>query len=134
MFHIIYMSSAIVPFSQSDLESLLQVSRRNNVALAVTGLLLYKDGNFLQTLEGEQLVVENLFSKISADSRHTKIATFIKEDIAEREFPNWSMGFRDLTTSSDDKCEGFNEILNMSQTAMTLFPIKLRAFMKMFTA
>ncbi len=36
------------------LGSLLETCRRNNTAAGVTGMLLYKDGNFMQVLEGEE--------------------------------------------------------------------------------
>ena len=132
MFHIIYLSSAVVPFSQADLQSLLGVSRRNNSALGVTGILLYKDGNFLQVIEGEKAVVDELYSKIARDGRHGGIMTFFREEIAEREFPDWSMAFRDLSTGNGDGAEGFSELMNADWADLSLFPDKVRAFMKMF--
>jgi hypothetical protein len=134
MFHIIYMSSAVVPFSPADLQALLEISRRNNTALGVTGLLLYKDGNFLQVIEGDQGGVEQLFAKISLDQRHGNVVAFFKEDIPAREFPDWSMAFRNLNVDGADLPEGFNEILNTNWSDLGQFPKKVRAFMKMFVA
>jgi hypothetical protein len=53
MFSIVYVSSALKPFSKTDLLTLLEKSRENNTSLGISGMLLYKDGNFMQVLEGE---------------------------------------------------------------------------------
>ena len=54
MFYTVYVSSAVDLFSDEELLKLLDVSRKNNQALDVTGMLLYKGGNFMQFLEGEK--------------------------------------------------------------------------------
>jgi Sensors of blue-light using FAD. len=48
MFFLVYVSSATRPFSREDLRVLLETCRKNNAELGVTGMLLYKDGNFMQ--------------------------------------------------------------------------------------
>ena len=60
MFHLVYVSSAVRPFSKSELVELLNVTRDNNSRLGVTGMLLYRDGNFMQVLEGGEPVVRAL--------------------------------------------------------------------------
>jgi hypothetical protein len=132
MFHIIYMSTAAVPFSPDELKALLEVSRRNNAALGITGLLLYKDEHFLQVIEGEKTVVEKLFARISCDHRHTHILELFREETPARDFPDWSMAFRDLTLGAEGYPEGFNDLLNANWADRSLFPPKVRAFMKMF--
>ena len=51
MFHVVYVSSSTQTFTQSDLQMLLQKARDKNTQLDLTGMLLYKDGNFMQVLE-----------------------------------------------------------------------------------
>jgi Sensors of blue-light using FAD len=53
MFHIVYASSASEAFTGPELQVLLDQARQKNAKFAVTGMLLYKDGNFMQVLEGE---------------------------------------------------------------------------------
>lgn len=132
MFQIIYMSTAVSAFSGEDLESLLAVSRRNNTALSVTGLLVYKDYCFLQVLEGEQSTVEGLYTKIMKDERHSGCTIFIQEPKAAREFADWSMAFRDLSLGKGRESEGFNDILQSDRTDLSVIPTKVRAFMRMF--
>ncbi len=52
MFFLVYVSSAVVPFTPAALVDLLATSHKNNSKSAVSGMLLYKDGNFMQALEG----------------------------------------------------------------------------------
>jgi hypothetical protein len=64
----------------------------------VTGILLCKEGSVLQVLEGDQTVVNNLYDKISSDARVSNSLVLIKRHSREREFPNWSMGYRNADT------------------------------------
>jgi len=132
MFHLIYLSSAVAPFSAADLQALLEISRRNNTASDVTGLLLYRDGDFLQVIEGEEAVLDQLYAKISRDPRHRRLTVLFRESIPSREFKDWSMGFRDLSSTPG---QGFNDLLNSSWSEMDLcaFSRKVRPFMKMFS-
>jgi Sensors of blue-light using FAD len=60
----------VKPFSTEELTDLLRKSRDNNAALGITGMLLYKDGNFMQVLEGDEERVRALATKVSQDRRH----------------------------------------------------------------
>jgi hypothetical protein len=64
--------------------------------LDLTGLLLHKDDRFVQVLEGREQVVRQLFATIQQDARHQAINILFEGDIAQREFADWSMGFREL--------------------------------------
>jgi hypothetical protein len=116
MFSLVYISSAVTPFSSVELGELLSISHRNNASLGITGMLLYKDGNVMQVLEGEETAVLNLNAKIRRDPRHRGVQTLIQGPIVERQFPSWSMGFRDLTIDQVDATAGYNEFLNTPLT------------------
>lgn len=111
---VIYASSATQVFSKDELTELLKTSRANNRELGVTGILLFKDGNFLQVLEGEDAVLDPLLKKIGNDPRHTGLVVYPRKAIDEREFPNWSMAFRDLNDPELATLPGFSEFLNTS--------------------
>lgn len=70
MIRLLYVSSTDRELDAESVASILASSRKNNVALNVTGLLLHIDGGFMQVLEGEKHVVEKLYSRIAADRRH----------------------------------------------------------------
>ncbi len=96
MFHLTYVSSAAQDFSKAELNELLVKCRENNAKLGLTGMLLYKDGNFMQVLEGEEGVVREVYAKISTDPRHTGEILLHQSPLEERQFPDWSMGLHDL--------------------------------------
>ena len=116
MFFLTYVSSAVKPFSQSELLDLLTKSRENNSKLGVTGMLLYKDGNFMQVLEGDEDTVRVLITKIASDPRHRGLIILLQGPLEERQFPDWSMGFRDLTSAEVLAIPGYNEFLNTPLT------------------
>jgi hypothetical protein len=109
---LIYLSSATVPFSKQELIDLLAKSRENNSRLGVTGMLLFKEGKFLQALEGEEETVTGLYNKISLDPRHDQCMIVSRSRLAGRDFPDWSMGFQDLATADVLKVPGFSSFLD----------------------
>jgi len=72
---------------------LLEVCRRNNEAAQITGMLLYKGGNFIQVLEGEREAVRSVYERINLDPRHRGVLRLLEQTVEQRQFPNWSMGF-----------------------------------------
>lgn len=116
MYFLAYVSSACSPFAPAELVALLEKSRRNNAALGITGMLLYKDGNFMQILEGEEQPVRALSAKIGRDPRHSGVVTLLQGQAPEREFSDWSMGFRDLSDPNAAPVPGYSEFLNTPLT------------------
>lgn len=116
MFFLTYVSSATGPFSKEDLDLLLAQCRKNNAVLGLTGMLLYKDGNFLQVLEGEERAVRALYAKIDRDSRHGGTIVLQQGHAEERQFPSWFMGFRDLNSPEVRDTPGYSDFLNTPLT------------------
>lgn len=111
MIHLVYVSAACVAMEDAALKNLLETSRRNNPALGITGMLLYLDGLFMQVLEGEAAKVDALFARIQQDPRHAEVAVVLRESLAERNFPDWSMGFRNLSGWNDQNLPGFSMLM-----------------------
>lgn len=106
MKRLIYLSSSAGLPTAESLEGILNAARRNNRANRITGLLMYHDGAFLQILEGEQKDVDTTFARIVRDSRHRGVLKLMEADIAERLFPDWTMGFarpEDMPAEARDK-------------------------------
>lgn len=116
MFYQVYVSAAVRLFSRADLIALLEKSRVKNRTLGLTGMLLYKDGNFMQVLEGEQGEVQRMIATIEADPRHHHVLHLLRGDTEQRTFPNWSMGFRDLNAPDVHDLDGYSEFLNTPLT------------------
>lgn len=106
-----YLSSSSTPWTSDALEALLAQSRSSNAADDVTGVLLYSGGSFLQTLEGPAAAVDAVMARVQADPRHTGVDVLRREDIGEREFAGWSMGFRQLPADRVDDIPGFTDYL-----------------------
>lgn len=117
LFHLGYESSATYPMNATDLEALLMVSRANNVRDKLSGMLLYKEGNFLQVLEGEKDQVLSLTAKLRRDPRHTNMLVLFSGAIEARTFEGWSMGFNHLTDMTVAEVPGYSEFMDLSLTS-----------------
>ena len=116
MRQLVYVSTASVDFGKAELLALLDTCRTNNEKLNVTGMLLLKDSNFIQVLEGEESVVGTLLDKIAADHRHRGILKLLNTKIDHRDFPDWSMAFKNLNDVDVSTYAGYSEFLNLSFT------------------
>lgn len=92
-YQLVYISSARVDDLVSEVDQILTSSRRNNGAKSVTGVLLYAQGMFFQVLEGEKSVVEQVYSNIEHDSRHSDITSLLEQEVPKPRFADWAMGW-----------------------------------------
>jgi hypothetical protein len=100
MIRVTYLSQASEPLSADGLLGLLNQCHRNNTAKGLTGMLLFGNGTFLQSIEGEAKVVDPLIERISKDPRHRDIKIVRRDEITERQYSDWSMGFERVTEST----------------------------------
>lgn len=115
MISLTYLSSAVEPMSPAELEDLLRQSRAANHAADLTGALLYADGSFVQTLEGPDAAVHATFGRILADPRHRGLFIVLDEQITERAFPEWTMGFRRIDGVEAQRLPGFSDYLRTNR-------------------
>jgi hypothetical protein len=111
-----YVSTASKLFDSAELRELLKEANENNARAGITGMLLYKEGQFMQVLEGPGEAVTETFSRISRDARHHGIMVLLKGAVQERHFPGWSMAFRDLNLPDHQNVPGYSEFLNTPLT------------------
>ena len=74
-------------------------------------MLLYKNGYFMQVLEGDEENVMEIFADIKKDIRHQSIDVLQSEYIRHRDFPNWAMGFADVDVGDEESIPGFTRFL-----------------------
>ncbi len=91
LIQVIYVSSVATGISEHDTVKFLNEARKANRKNDVSGLMLYIDGCFLQLLEGQAADVDGVCSTIFHDQRQMR--RIFREAVAEREFPEWTMGF-----------------------------------------
>jgi len=102
VFQTFYVSRANFPFDNAAVQSILQISRRNNARIDVTGCLLFSGRCFAQVLEGDPSVVRALAARIVEDARHGAIRFLFEVRRKEREYADWSMGYlHDLNLEDD---------------------------------
>lgn len=109
---LIYVSQAAKPMSDEDLKILLKFARQKNERLGITGMLLYRDGFFMQALEGQHETVDALFERIRQDTRHRDVLCIYRDPIIARSFPDWTMGFNKVDDETLGNMEGFTDFLN----------------------
>jgi len=133
MLSLIYVSTSVKLLSDEELLDILKVSRENNSGKDITGLLLYKGGNFMQVLEGPDESVEALYKKIEADPRHKDLNVLSREQISTRQFPAWQMAFQDLDNPAIKNEPGFNQFLQNEFVADVYRQNPLRAYIMLLT-
>ena len=90
---ILYVSSAVRLLSETEVGHLLSRARARNEAAGVTGILLHREGSFMQYIEGPKDGLARICRIIQQDPLHTGIIELIDEPISIREFPTVSMAF-----------------------------------------
>jgi FAD-dependent sensor of blue light len=91
LIQVIYVSSTAADISEHDTVQFLKVARTANRKHDVSGMMVYVGGCFLQLLEGEAAKVDAVCATIFDDQRAMRM--ILREPIAERQFPDWIMGF-----------------------------------------
>lgn len=110
MYHLVYTSHAIKPFTEGELLDLLRQSRDRNEKLSISGILLYVQGKFMQVLEGKKSFVDEIYTSILEDTRHTRVTLVLEGDSPKRIFKGWSMGFKKLSNEDFVNASGFTDI------------------------
>ncbi|AHZ86827.1 BLUF domain-containing protein [Bdellovibrio bacteriovorus] len=131
IFHLVYFSKAAEDLSYTDIREILEVSRRNNARLGITGLLIFRDGFFLQLLEGEQASVHKILGAIREDDRNYSVKVLIEASGQERLFAEWSMAFHDgdiTTASSGHLVELFESVATSDLSKRALIMPILKKF------
>lgn len=86
-----YKSKAAFTPSHADLEELVHHARIRNRSVGVTGMLLYENGKFLQTLEGPPEGLKLIWSAIREDKRHSHIEILSEHVVSSRLFSDWDL-------------------------------------------
>ena len=100
VFQILYVSRSAISTEAGGFEaairSILVASARHNKPAAITGVLLYDRGRFLQWLEGPRDAVESRYKAISEDPRHTDLEVVLRKTASTRRFGRWHMAFTNV--------------------------------------
>jgi hypothetical protein len=109
---VIYVSAATPQTSAQDTAEFLREVRKTNRKNDVSGMMLYAGGWILLLLEGEARKVDAALQEIITPKR--KMRAIFRERVAEREFPDWIMGFE--AVASDEAARLLGQPLVLDST------------------
>jgi hypothetical protein len=136
-YQLVYVSIAKNKFSQQNLESILETSRKYNPTHQITGLLLYSNGNVLQILEGAKNDVHDLYERIQVDPRHHKVKMLSFLKVPKRDFSDWSMGFKRIDEATFNReIPNFSDIIerkSLNLETLAGFSIRVGFLLKNFS-
>lgn len=87
---LIYTSSAVVEFSLASVDALALKSATSNARHGVTGYMGFRDGRFVQYLEGTPTGLDHVYARVRNDERH-HIDFEQRLPATSRRFPAWFM-------------------------------------------
>jgi len=106
MIQMVYLSFATLKLKSdpsNEIDKILSEAEKHNTQVGITGELIYRNGIFLQLLEGRKEDVELILGRILLDhQRHENLKVLLKQPMVERIFPNWSMAFVKLDNAALD--------------------------------
>ncbi len=112
LYHVLYVSNAVGRLSDEDLQQIAQTSHENNVRNGVTGVLLHRDGTFLQLLEGPLEAIDETLCRIRRDPRHTDFRILFRGLCKNRNFLTSNMGVLSADSVPEENQAVLDEILD----------------------
>ncbi|MGZ5049964.1 MAG: EAL domain-containing protein [Methylobacter sp.] len=101
---LIYVSRACQPMTVDAIAKLQEQATTANRTAGISGCLLYRDGFFMQLLEGQRERVRALYDRIRTDSRHSDCRLVLDSPVAVRTFRDWGMVMPDMALTVPDYC------------------------------
>lgn len=134
MYFLVYVSAAVTWFSESELRALLTSARFRNEHAGITGMLLYKDGNFMQALEGPEDAVRALYERIEADRRHCGVVVLDSGAQDTRQFARWNMAFHDISQGRGEMPSGYSRFMDepLNSPVFSQQPGRCQELLQMF--
>lgn len=90
---VFYVSRLVEGLADRAVRNIIDISRRNNRMLDVTGCLSCSGRHFAQVLEGREAAIAELLRRIEADRRHSEFRLLLDRKLTIREYPLWSMAY-----------------------------------------
>jgi Sensors of blue-light using FAD len=101
LIRLIYASTATEGVEINEFKRILATAQSKNVSHDLTGMLAFNSKVFLQALEGDRDKVNQLYTNLMHDKRHTRVSVLAFQEIEERLWASWAMGY--AAPSSDNR-------------------------------
>lgn len=115
-----YKSTATTNPTTADLQAIVNQARARNRQLGITGMLLFEDGCFLQTLEGPPDQLDMVWNAIKRDKRHCNIEVLNERISQSRLFSQWDLLLYNRERDAGDSAAG-----NSAPPAITRYVSKI---------
>ncbi len=101
LYQLAYRSTAAPELDAAGMRQILEHARSANSQTHITGLLLVRERQVLQLLEGPEAAVRNVYTAIARDLRHQEVVLLQAGPLTQREFPDWAMAFAGATVPTE---------------------------------
>ncbi|MDR6302042.1 BLUF domain-containing protein [Mesonia maritima] len=130
---ICYVSTVSPGLSQDEIEQILLLSQLKNNNAHINGLLLFSNGSFLQIIEGESSIIDNLWKNINYDRRHFNLIKIFEQDVVQENFEDYHSDFVSINTrySPVKFQEYLNHIQMLDFSSQTAIKNILNSFVKL---
>jgi len=98
LWQLIYVSRSTRQLTIPEIMDLERISNSRNTAMGLTGMLLFDGVEFVQAIEGPEMMLRETLARIAADTRHDELVVAVDEAILTRQFGNWQMKCRHLSS------------------------------------
>ncbi len=118
MYELIYCSVANPNLAEKDTADILAKARDFNSKNDITGCLLFHNNEFIQILEGDKKILQDLIEKIKKDDRHSNVMVLAENTIEKRVFDKWSMAYHKIENNdviNVDRLIFVNNFLTLSE-------------------
>ena len=65
---------------------------------------MYHNRQFIQILEGDKEIIENLYSKIKQDKKHSNVNLLDTNETSTRIFSQWVLAFKEINFAENSHC------------------------------
>ena len=114
----------------TDLENIIHQAKINNPIHNVSGVLFFHNNRFLQIIEGDKNIIDQLKLNITKDSRHKEIQQLFYEPILSKSFSNWNMDTFNLSDKENVNIKELNLVSEVYKTNFLLRGDQLADFYK----
>lgn len=104
---VVYSSTAASPFTDAELAALLTVSRHNNARAVLHRHAHHAAGPLSAGTRRSRAPGRGTHDKDLGDSGHHDVRILLKETIEQRQFPEWTMSFKQLSNADEETVPGY---------------------------
>ena len=102
IYQLTYISEPFPWINVEDLHNILETARTFNAENQITGCLIYSNKLFMQIIEGDKEIIDELYGRIEKDKRHFNVELMHTATVAKRIFSDWAMAYLNLKEQTVD--------------------------------